>query len=73
MVMKTGQKGRTRTMGNNDFVQITTTTEVIDQSETEKLLGAWIHQGMKWAEHILNNKDSLVRSLTNRVGALKTV
>ena len=60
-------------MGNNDFVQITTPTEVIDQSETEKLLGAWIHQDMKWAEHILNNKDSLVRSLTNRVGALKTV
>ena len=71
MVMTTSQKGST--MGNNDFVQITTPTEVIDQSETEKLLGAWIHQDMKWAEHILNNKDSLVRSLTNRVGALKTV
>ena len=61
------------TMGNNDLVQITTPTEVIDQSVTEKLLGAWIHQDMKWAEHILNNKESLVHSLTSRVGALKMV
>ena len=60
-------------MSNNDIVQITTPTEIIDQSETEKLLGAWIHQDMKWTEHIMNNEESLVRSLSQRVGALKMV
>ena len=28
---------------------------------------------MKWEEHILNNEESLVRSLNTRVGALKKV
>ena len=69
MVLTTSQKRAT--MDNNDLVQITTPTEVIDQSETEKMLGAWIHQDMKWAEHILNNGESLVKSLNTRVGALK--
>ena len=54
-------------------MQIVTPTEVIDSSEVEKLLGAWLHQDMKWAEHISGNKESLVRSLSVRVGALKQV
>ena len=58
-------------MSSNDIVQINTPTEIIDQSETEKLLGAWIHQDMKWKGHIINNEESLVRSLSQRVGALK--
>ena len=46
---------------------------MIEKSESEKLLGAWIHEDMKWAEHILNNDESLVRSLNTRLGALKKV
>ena len=50
-----------------------TPTEVIESSEVEKLLGAWLHQNMKWAEHVSGNKESLVRSLSVRVGALQQV
>ena len=54
-------------------MQITTPTEVINQSQVEKLLGVWLHQDIKWAEYILENKESLVRALSTRVGALKKV
>ena len=54
-------------------VQIVTPTGGIESSEVEKLLGAWLHQDMKWAEYISGNESSLVRSLSGRVGALKQV
>ena len=69
MVMATSQKRLS--MNLTSSVQLITPTEVIDQSETEKMLGAWLHQDMKWAEHITDNDESLVRSLSTRVGALK--
>jgi hypothetical protein len=71
MVMTTSQK-RSK-FDQNDAVFLITPSEVIEQSESEKLLGALIHQDMKWGEHILNNDESLVRSLNTRVGALKKV
>ena len=40
---------------------------------TERLLGAQVHQDMRWKEHFLDNKDSLVKSLNQRVGAIKQV
>jgi hypothetical protein len=61
MVMTTSQK-RSK-FDQNDAVFLITPSEVIEQSESEKLLGALIHQDMKWGEHILNNDESLVRSL----------
>ena len=71
MVFTTSQK-RPSLMQLNP-VQIETPTEVIESSEVEKLLGAWLHQNMKWAEHVSGNKESLVRSLSVRVGALQQV
>ena len=54
-------------------VRITTNNEVIEASETERLLGVYIHQSMKWTEFILNNENSLLHSLNQRLGALKRV
>ena len=46
---------------------------MITPTESEKLLGALVHQDLKWTEHILNGEDSLVRGLTRRLGAHKKV
>ena len=73
MVMSTSQARLSRGKKNEPKVKITTPTEVIEQSESEKLLGAWLHEDMKWAEYIMNSSESLVRSLGSRVGALKKV
>ena len=71
MVMTTSQK-RPK-LNQLSPVVINTPTEVIEKSETEKLLGAWLHQDMKWAEHVVGNEDCLVRSLNRRIGALRKV
>ena len=52
---------------------IVTPTEVITPTESEKLLGALVHQDLKWTEHILNGDDALVKGLARRLGALKKV
>ena len=39
--------------------------------ETEKLLGLNIHQSLKWREHIISNKKSMIKSLNTRLNALK--
>ena len=71
MVMTTSQK---RKKGNpNDQVKITTPTEIITPSTSEILLGAWIHQDMKWDEHLQNGEGNLIRSLSTRIGALKKI
>ena len=54
-------------------MKIVTPTEVITPTESEKLLGALVHQDLKWTEHILNGDDALVTGLTIRLGALKKV
>ena len=54
-------------------VEIRTPTETISESKSEKLVGGLVHQNMKWADHILNGEDSLVKALTRRLGALKKV
>ena len=42
-------------------VEIRTPTEIIRPSACEKLLGGWIHQDLKWDEHIRNNDESLIK------------
>jgi hypothetical protein len=39
----------------------------------EKLLGAQVHQDMGWREHIIDNKDALIKSLKKRIGAMKKI
>ena len=54
-------------------VEIRTPTEVITATESEKLLGALVHQNLKWTEHIINGENALVKGLTTKLGALKKV
>ena len=68
MVLTTSQY---RKRNRNLQVEIRTPTKIIEPSCAEKLLGGWIHQDMKWSEHLLENKTSLVKSLTTRLAALK--
>jgi hypothetical protein len=52
-------------------VSLVAGTHTIHPSETEKLLGCHIHQGLKWREHIQSNENSLIRQLTSRLNALR--
>ena len=71
MVMTTS-KAR-RELDPNTLVSIVTPSMIIAPSPCEKLLGAYIHQDLKWNEHIQDNEESLIRSLGSRLGALKMV
>ena len=52
---------------------IVTGNEVIEATASERLLGAYIHQGMKWTEYIRDNKNSLLHGLSTRLGGLKKI
>ena len=60
-------------MLDNKLVNIQTPIEIITPSSKEKLSGCWVSDNMKWAEHIQDNKDSLILVLTARLGALKKI
>ena len=70
LVMSTRQKRGHRDTSN---LIINTPTATVTPSEVERLLGAQVHQDMRWKEHLLDNKDSLVKSLNQRAGAIKKV
>ena len=70
IVMTTKQKRVHRDVSS---ITINTPSAVITPSQGERLLGAQVHQDMKWKEHILDNKNSLIKSLNQRVGALKKI
>ena len=70
IIMSTKQKRRYVDTNN---ITIITPTAVITPSESERLLGAQVHQNMKWREHILDGENALVKSLNRRVGALKQI
>ena len=73
MVMSTSQARLSKEKKGTRKVEISTPAKVIKPSESEKLLGCWIHQDMKWSEHLQDSEESLVRSLNSRVGALKMI
>ena len=60
-------------MKDSSLVVIRTPTDIIEPSETEKLLRCWLHQDMKFTEYIQNNKESLLSSLKKRVGVIKMI
>ena len=51
LVMTTEQKRR----HNPTRAKIVTEVETIEPTEVERLLGAYIHQDMKWTEYLRNN------------------
>ena len=70
LVMFTRQGRRFRDTSN---VIITTPTAAISPSNVQRLLGAQVHQDLHWKEHIMDNKDALIKSLNSRIGALRKV
>ena len=68
LVMTTRQKRR---VVATSTVTIVTPTATITPSTVERLLGAQVHHDLRWAEHILDGDDSLVKSLNLRLGALR--
>ena len=69
LVMTTAQaRGRA-----DNQVQIATPTEIIRPSKSEKLLGCWVNDDLKWNEHIRDNKENLITALNTRLGALKKI
>ena len=70
LCMSTRQKKR-----NNNLTPVTLNTgnEIIKTSRTETLLGFKIHESMGFSEHILDSKDSLIKTLNMRIGALKKI
>ena len=70
LVLTTRQKRR---YVDTSSVFIQTPTSIIKPSSVEKLLGAQVHQDMRWVEHILGSNEALVKSLNSRLGALKKI
>ena len=70
LVMTTRQRRR---YVDTRSVSIVTPTTTISPSNVEKLLGIHIHHDMRWAEHVMNNNESLVKALSKRLAALKKI
>ena len=68
LVMGTKRQAEARKL-----VRVKAGTVVITPVETEKLLGINIHQSLKWHEHVVNNKKSLISMLNTRLSALKRI
>ena len=66
MILTTSQLRKSRDI----HVQIQIGDSVQDTSEVEKLLGLHLDQDLKFTEHILNNDNSLVKSLNTRLKAI---
>ena len=54
-------------------VNITAGIHCIRPSETAKHLGGYVHQSLKWNEHIAEGKASLIHQLVSRNNALKRI
>ena len=54
-------------------MSIITPTATVTPSSVERLLGAHVHEDMRWKEHVMTNEDSLIKSLTKRQGAIKKI
>ena len=46
---------------------------IINPIESEKLLGLNVHQSMKWGNHVISNKKSLINTLSTRLKGLKYI
>ena len=70
LVLTTRQKRR---FVDTNSVHIGTPTATITPSSVEQLLGAQVHEDMRWVEHILDSDKTLVKTLNIRIGALKKI
>ena len=58
---------------NSRNVNIQASTISVKPSTTQKLLGCWLHESLKWSEHLLNNSDNLLKNLNYRLSALRKI
>ena len=70
LIMSTRQKKRKTTEA---MATLNTGHEIILPSRSEILLGFKIHENMNFSEHLLDSKDSLIKTLNKRIGALKQI
>ena len=68
--MSTRQKRRKDT---DKQLTLNTGKEIITPSRTETLLGFKLHENMGFSEYIMDSKDSLIKTLNKRIGALKKI
>ena len=54
-------------------ISLNTGSGIIYPTPNAKLLGINIHQSMKWGNHVLTNKQSLINMLTIRLNGLKRI
>ena len=52
-------------------VQVQAGPDIVEQSESKKLLGGVIHNSGRWNEMIRNSKMSIISQLSGRLNALK--
>jgi hypothetical protein len=69
LIMTTKQKQRII----NIDIQINTTTKEIKPIKSEKLLGIFIQDDLKWGEYIQNNDKSSIKQLTSRLNAFRII
>ena len=63
--------GRGQIAARRMDVQVLADSDIVEQSESEKLLGGVIHNSGRWNEMIRNNKMSITSQLAGRLNALK--
>ena len=54
-------------------VKIQAGDHIVTYSETEKLLGVYVSQSLKWQDHIQDNEKSLLKQLNTRINGLELV
>ena len=54
-----------------DDIEINTGSGIVKPFESERLLGVGIHQSLKWKDHILEGKCSLLCTSTGRLNAIR--
>ena len=63
--------GRGQIAARRMDVQVQAGPDIVEQSESEKLLGGVIHNSGRWNEMIRNSKMSITSQLAGRLNALK--
>ena len=73
MLLGTDKTWRSKLTGDSLKLSTDPDMDMIKTSRCEKVLGCIVSQNLKWADHILLNEKSLVRQLTTRLSALKSI
>ena len=69
MIMCTSQKKKKM----EQSVTVMTPSQVIEASTGQRLLGANVHESLKFKEHIMGEEKSMVKLLNTRIKALKKI